>query len=65
MKKLINLIYDENAQGLTEYAVLISMIATALVITAIVFRNQVSNVFNNITNDMSPAVNSSNPGAGG
>jgi len=46
MKKLINLIYDENAQGLTEYALLIAMIATALVITAIIFRNQ-----------MEPAVN--------
>lgn len=57
MKKLKNLIYDESAQGLTEYALLLTLIAVALVITLIVFRNQVGNVFNNMTNGMEPAVN--------
>jgi Flp pilus assembly pilin Flp len=43
---------DEHAQGMVEYALIISVIALFLIITAVFFKDQVSNFFSNVGNNL-------------
>jgi Flp pilus assembly pilin Flp len=43
---------DEQAQGLVEYALIIAVIAIAVIISMIFFRNQLQNYFSSIGNNL-------------
>ena len=46
---------DESGQGLTEYALIIALVAVALIAFLIVFRNQIADVFNRASNALNNA----------
>lgn len=47
MKTLLTrLLSDESGQGLTEYALIIALVAVALVAILVLFRNAIGGVFN-------------------
>jgi len=50
---------DESGQGLTEYALIIALVAVALIGVLIVFRNQIGGVFDRASNELNSA-----PGTG-
>jgi pilus assembly protein Flp/PilA len=50
---------DESGQGLTEYVLIIALIAVALIACLIVFRNQIGGVFNRASKALNNA-----PGTG-
>jgi Flp pilus assembly pilin Flp len=50
---------DESGQGLTEYVLIIALIAVALIACLIVFRNQIGGVFNRASQKLNDA-----PGTG-
>ena len=50
---------DESGQGLTEYALIIALVAVALIGVLIVFRNQIGGVFDRASSELNNA-----PGAG-
>lgn len=52
MKTLVHFAKDEEGQGLTEYALIIALIAVAVVAVMIIFRNQIRGVFEAGTNSM-------------
>lgn len=43
---------EEEGQGLTEYALIIALIAVAVIAVMVIFRNQIRNVFSKATNEM-------------
>ena len=43
---------DEQGQGLVEYALIIAVIAIAIIVTMVFFRDQLSNLFSNIGNNL-------------
>ena len=43
---------DEEGQGLVEYALIIAVIAIAVIVAMLFFRNQLSNLFSNIGNNL-------------
>lgn len=43
---------EELGQGMIEYALIISVIALFLVITAVFFKDQISNFFSNVGNNL-------------
>jgi pilus assembly protein Flp/PilA len=43
---------DESGQGLVEYALIIAVIAIAVIVAMIFMRDQISNVFSNIGNNL-------------
>lgn len=49
IKKLLK---DEEGQGLTEYALIIALIAIAVIGVMLIFRNQLREVFTNITSGL-------------
>lgn len=51
--KIIKIISDENAQGLVEYAMIISFVSVLLVVFLINFGKQINGFFNYITNTFS------------
>ena len=53
--RLLSLIKDDSGQGLTEYALIIALVAVAIIATVIVFRAQIITVFTNITTAVSGA----------
>ena len=46
---------DESGQGLTEYALIIAIVAVALIAVLIIFRNQIGRVFDSATNELNNA----------
>jgi pilus assembly protein Flp/PilA len=50
---------DESGQGLTEYALIIALVAVALIGVLIVFRNQIGGVFQRASGELNNA-----PGSG-
>ena len=50
---------DESGQGLTEYALIIALVAVALIGVLIVFRNQIGGVFDRASTELNSA-----PGSG-
>ena len=46
---------DESGQGLTEYALIIALVAVALIAFLIVFRNQIADVFQRASNELNSA----------
>ena len=45
-------IRDEEGQGLVEYALIIAVIAIAVIVAMIFLREQISNIFSNIGNNL-------------
>ena len=43
---------DEGGQGLVEYALIIAVIAIAVIVAMIFLRDQLSNIFSNIGNNL-------------
>ena len=43
---------DERGQGLTEYALIIAVIAVAVLVALFFLRDQITNVFSNIGNNL-------------
>lgn len=54
---------DESGQGLTEYALIIALVAVALIAVLIVFRNQIGGVFNRASNALNDAPGTGFPAA--
>lgn len=50
---------DESGQGLTEYALIIALVAVALIVVLVIFRNQIGGVFNRANQALNDA-----PGSG-
>ena len=46
--RIEELVRGEEGQGLTEYALIIALVAVALVGAVVVFREQIADIFNNI-----------------
>ena len=49
------IIADDSGQGLTEYALIIALVAVALIAVIITFRTQIATVFTNIVTAISGA----------
>ena len=49
------LVMDEQGQGLTEYALIIALVAVALIAVIITFRTQIATVFTNLVTAISGA----------
>ncbi len=45
-------IRDEEGQGLVEYALIIAVIAIAVIVAMLFLRDQISNIFSNIGNNL-------------
>jgi pilus assembly protein Flp/PilA len=45
-------IQDDSGQGLVEYALIIAVIAIAVIVAMIFLRDQISNIFSNIGNNL-------------
>ncbi len=45
-------IREEDGQGLVEYALIIAVIAIAVIVAMIFLRDQISNIFSNIGNNL-------------
>ena len=43
---------DESGQGLVEYALIIAVIAIAVTVAMVFLRDQISNIFSNIGNNL-------------
>jgi len=43
---------DEDGQGLVEYALIIAVIAIAIIVAMLFLRDQISNIFSNIGNNL-------------
>jgi pilus assembly protein Flp/PilA len=43
---------DDDGQGLVEYALIIAVIAIAVIVAMIFLRDQISNIFSNIGNNL-------------
>lgn len=50
---------DESGQGLTEYALIIALVAIGLIAILVLFRNSIGNVFNSSRNTLNAAPGSS------
>ncbi len=48
-------IAEESGQGLTEYALIIALVAVALIATLVLFRNSIGRVFTNATTKLDAA----------
>ena len=49
---MANFLRDERGQGLVEYALIIAVIAIAVIVAMIFLRDQISNSFSNIGNNL-------------
>jgi pilus assembly protein Flp/PilA len=45
-------LHDDDGQGLVEYALIIAVIAIAVIVAMIFLRDQITNVFSNIGNNL-------------
>ena len=49
---MVEFLWREEGQGLVEYALIIVVIAIAVILAMVVFRDQLSNYFSNIGNNL-------------
>ena len=49
---MLQFIREEEVQGLVEYALIIAVIAIAVIVAMIFLRDQISNIFSNIGNNL-------------
>jgi pilus assembly protein Flp/PilA len=49
---MVEFLKNDEGQGLVEYALIIAVIAIAVIIAMVFFRNQLSNYFSNIGNNL-------------
>jgi len=49
---LRNFIHDETGQGLVEYALIIAVIAVAVIVAMIFLRDQLTNIFSTVGNNL-------------
>ena len=62
MKELFTSLWkDESGQGLTEYALIIALVAIGLIIVLVAFRNEIGQVFNRIRTTLANSPNNSAP----
>jgi pilus assembly protein Flp/PilA len=62
MKELFTSLWkDESGQGLTEYALIIALVAIGLIIVLVAFRNEIGAVFNRIRTTLSNSPNNTAP----
>ena len=47
-----NWIHADDGQGLVEYALIIAVIAIAVIVAMVFLRDQISNIFSNIGNNL-------------
>jgi pilus assembly protein Flp/PilA len=47
-----NFFRDDSGQGLVEYALIIAVIAIAVIVAMIFLRDQITNIFSNIGNNL-------------
>ena len=50
--KLVPFVRRDDGQGLVEYALIIAIIAIAVIVAMIFLRDQISNIFSNIGNNL-------------
>ncbi|WP_438447742.1 Flp family type IVb pilin [Gorillibacterium sp. sgz5001074] len=50
MKKLIGLVKEEEGQGMTEYGLVLGLIAVAVVATLVALRQEITNIFTDALN---------------
>lgn len=56
MKQMLKSFWtDESGQGLTEYALIIALVAVGLILILIAFRVAIANVFRNIITELNTA----------
>ena len=62
MELIKSLWNDESGQGLTEYAVIIALVAVGLILVLLAFREAIANVFRDTTKELNKAtVNQATP----
>lgn len=49
LKAIRDLLKDESGQGMTEYALIIGVVAIMLITALVAFRDEIANVFSRIT----------------
>ena len=59
-----NFLMDENGQGMVEYGLILALIAVAAIVVLTGLGDKVKGVFNNVENQLSPALSSSSAIAG-
>ena len=52
MQNLARFLRDDDGQGLVEYALIIAVIAIAVIVAMIFLRDQITNIFSNIGNNL-------------
>jgi pilus assembly protein Flp/PilA len=55
LKTIKNFWTEESGQGLTEYALIIALVAIGLIAILVLFRNSIGNVFNTSRNTLNNA----------
>lgn len=49
MRRLLS---EEQGQGLVEYALILSVVALFMIVTAVFFKDQIANFFSNVGNNL-------------
>ncbi|TME74115.1 MAG: Flp family type IVb pilin [Chloroflexi bacterium] len=49
---MVSFLYDDAGQGLVEYALIIAVIAIAVIVAIVFLRDQISNIFSDIGNNL-------------
>ncbi len=49
---MVSFVHDDEGQGLVEYALIIAVIAVAVIVALVFLRDQISNVFSDIGNNL-------------
>ena len=49
---MVEFLRNEEGQGLVEYALIIAVIAIAVIVSMVLFRDQLTNYFSNIGNNL-------------
>lgn len=49
---MLTFVRNEDGQGLVEYALIIAVIAIAVILAMVFLRDQISNIFSNIGNNL-------------
>src|SRR5206468_8450293 len=49
---MVSFVHDDSGQGLVEYALIIAVIAVAVIVALVFLRDQISNIFSDIGNNL-------------